>query len=180
MPKKELSELRTILLKIAAVFWFMPIYAGALICVSWGAVKIDHMLDFWLLGGAFEQTVQYASAVFYLFILSYAALTHRVWIPNGFVRLSLQYLFKLPHPKVRKLPAYALTLFPAFTYLFLIFYLVAKPIAGLMPTENEQLQNIIAMVLGMSFSYTLGLIITHKLLKHTHFLKVHALHELEH
>lgn len=173
---------KTVLLKILGVIWFTPIYVGALIVLGQVTIWLTRKAGWWILGQSFENTILYTSAVYYGVVLIYLALTKRVWVPQTFVRVSVQYLFKLPK-WFKKIPAYLLTIFPAFAYLFL---LVVKGVsfvyARLDPTlfgDSVALQTAVVAATAMAISWVIGIFITHKLLKHCHFLKVHALHELE-
>lgn len=178
--------LKAVLLKILCVIWFAPIYVGAVIVLGQVTIWLTRKAGWWVLGQSFENTILYTSAVYYGVVLIYLALTKRVWIPQTFVRVSVQYLFKLNPswgPKwLKKIPAYVLTAFPAFTYLFLIVvkgvsFVYARLGADLLGDDVMLQAALVATT--MAISWVIGIFITHTLLKHCHFLKVHALHELE-
>ena len=180
--KQRLAPAPSIFLKILAIIWFTPIYAGAMICLGQLILFLDRKAGLWILGESFENTVLYTSAVYYLLLLTYLAFTKRVWVPNNFLRYSVRYLFALPK-WLKKLPAYGLSFFPAFVYVFIVMMDIISTLRAYVgPTitdENVGLQTAIVTLISISLSWAFSAYITHRLLNRVHFLKVHALHDLK-
>ncbi len=180
--KQHLAPAPSIFLKILAIIWFTPIYAGAVLCVGGVIIWLHNKAGLWVLGQTFQNTRLYTSAVYYGLLLSYLALTKRVWIPNDYVSYSVRYLFML-QKWMKRLPAYSLSFFPAFLYVFLVVISVVDFLhARLGPTitdENVASQTAIVAAISLMLSWAFSAYITYRLLNRVHFLKVHALHDLK-
>lgn len=185
MQIKNLQHIvKTTLLKILAVLWFAPIYAGVLICLGQLIIWGHHKLGFWVVGETFANIILYASAFYYLTVLSYLALTQRTWVPNAFVRFSVQYLFKLPK-FLKNMPVLLFSGFSGFIYFFLTILPLVEHVknhlltsAALTTSATPEEQTLIATTIAMSLSYALAMVVTHILLKHVPFVRVHCVHAL--
>ena len=170
----------TWLTSVVAVFWFVPIYVGAGWAFVWCLIQADHQVGLYLIGDIFQTMALYALTLFYFAALSYAAMTDRIWIPNAFIRIGLQYLFRAPHPHLKTLAAYLFAAVPSFVYFFPLTIKLVEPFTTQLPTPTADLQPMAASALAFALGYIPGLAVTRLLLKNTHFIRLHCLGILEH
>jgi len=170
---------KTWLLKTLAVLWFTPIYSGAVMAAAWLFVRLDRQLGLWLIGSTFQQIIMYTSIFYYFSVLTYLAATRRTWVPNRFVRYSVQYLFKLPK-QLKKLPVLLFSGFSGFVYFFLNIVPVIERFQHFLPPAPAEQQALMTMTIAIAISLTLAMATTRYLLKHVPFVKLHCMHELTH
>lgn len=177
------------LLKVMAVIWFIPIYAGALVAFAKLFVELVHHYLWWyFITDTFPNTVLYLATLYYLGALTYAAFTKRTWISHNFVRGSLRYVFLRPGNRKVFFPAYLLAIFPAAIYLFLPCYKLFAPLKqilpdytpftttlGMTPEAASILQTYTIMALAIIISYTAALFVTHYFIKNMHFIRLHCM-----
>lgn len=180
-------------LKVLAVLWFIPIYAGTLVALAKLIVEgVHHYLWWYFITDTFPNTVLYIATLYYMAALTYAAFTKRTWITNGYIRGSLRYVFLRPGNRMVVFPAYLLTVFPAALYLFFPFHALVAPLKqwlpdysafttklGLIPEAAPLLQNYTIIALALILSYFPALFITRYFIKKMHFIRLHCMGILE-